>query len=207
MILALVRIPLTVLFAYSLCKATLRYSQLDGGDMIFLLGYALAGSVLLAILWAPVIGEKLSDPLTSTLNSETSLPPDPNGLVQSIRWLQRRGWHRPALLLVFVEGIRHPNLPQPALLGLRSSRPGSFLEKCFAREVFQFNNIQNCLYAYTVLKERHGVIPPLHKQPEVNLAISNLSREKPPEPAKYELKSAPAKPPAERNPRIKLFEP
>jgi hypothetical protein len=101
----LVRIPLTVLFAYSLCKATLRYPEISGGDMIFLMGYALAGSVFIAILWAPVIGEKLSDPLTSTLNSGTSLPPDPNLLNQSIRWLQSRGWHRPALLLVFAEGL------------------------------------------------------------------------------------------------------
>jgi len=207
MILTLVRIPLTVLFAYTLCKATMRYPEINGGDMIFLLGYALAGSVFVAILWAPVIGQKLSDPLTSTLNSETSLPPNTNDLVQTIRWLQSRGWHRPALFLVFVEGIRHPTLPQPALLGLRSAKPGSFLEKCFAKEVFRYSNIQNCLCAYKILRERHGITPPLHAQPEVNLAISNLSRERPPEPAKYQLTSAPAKPPAERNPRIKLFDP
>jgi hypothetical protein len=207
MILVLVRIPLTILFAYSLVRSVQRYPQLEGGDMIFLLGYALAGSVLMAILWAPVIGEKLSDPLTSTFGSETSLPPDPNGVVQSIRWLQRRGWHRPAVFLVFVEGIRHPNLPQPALLGLRSARPGSFLERCFAREVFKYNNIQNCLHAFKILTERHGINPPLHTHPEVNLAIWNLSRESPPEPAKYQLKPAPEKPLTERNPRINLFEP
>lgn len=207
MVLFLVRIPLTVLFAYSLFKATMRYPELDGGDMVFLLGYALAGAVLIAILWAPVIGEKLSDPITGTLNTETSLPPDPNLVVQSIRSLQRRGWHRPALLLIFAEGIRHPNLPQPALLGLRSARPGSFLEKCFAREVFNYSNIQNCLLAYKILRERHGITPPLHHQPEVNLAISNLTRERPAEPAKYLLTPAPTKAPAERNPRIKLFDP
>jgi len=207
MILTLVRIPLTVLFAYTLCKATMRYPEINGGDMIFLLGYALAGSVFVAILWAPVIGQKLSDPLTSTLNSETSLPPNTNDLVQTIRWLQSRGWHRPALFLVFVEGIRHPTLPQPALLGLRSAKPGSFLEKCFAKEVFRYSNIQNCLCAYKILRERHGITRPLHAQPEVNLAISNLSRERPPEPAKYQLTTATAKPPAERNPRIKLFDP
>src|SRR5260221_2814988 len=123
MILTLARIPLTVLFIYTLCKATMRYyPELDGGHMILLLGYSMAGSIFVAILWAPVIGEKLSDPLTSTLTSETSLPPDTNPLVQSIHWLQRRGWHRPAVLLVFMEGIRHPSLPQPALLGLRSAR-------------------------------------------------------------------------------------
>jgi hypothetical protein len=207
MFLTLVRIPLTVLFAYTLCKATLRYPEINGGDMIFLLGYALAGSIFVAILWAPVIGGKLSDPLTSTLNSETSLPPNTNHLVQSIRWLQNRGWHRPALFLVFVEGMRHPTLPQPALLGLRSAKPGSFLEKCFAKEVFRYSNIQNCLCAYKILQERHGITPSLHTQPEVNLAILNLSRERPAEPAKYQLTTSPSKPSAERNPRIKLFDP
>jgi hypothetical protein len=207
MMLLFVRIPLTVLFAYSLYRATQRYPELSGGDMIFLLGYALAGSVFVAVLWAPVIGDKLSDPLVSALNCETSLPSDPNLLVQSIRWLQIRQWHRPALLLVFLEGLRHPNLPQPALLGLLSVRPGSFLEKCFAKEVFRYNNIQNCLQAYKILKERHGVTPPLHTHPEVNLAISNLTRERPPEPAKFQLNPGPVKPRAERNPGIKLFEP
>lgn len=206
MILVLIRIPLTVLFAYSMVKAVLRLPTIEGADIIFLLGYALAGSVVLAVLWAPVVGEKLSDPLTSTFNSGTSLPSDPNKLVQSIRWLQRRGWHRPALVLVFLEGMRHPNLPQPALLGLRSAKPGSFLEKCFAREVFKFNNVQNCLYAYKILQERHGITPHLHAQPEVNLAISNLTRERPPEPAKYKLNAPTEKAQPERNKRIKLFE-
>jgi len=206
MILILVRIPLTVLFAWSLTKAVLRYPELSGGDMVFLLGYALAGSVVMAILWAPVIGEKLSDPLTTTMTQETSLPPQTNTLVQWIGLLQRRGYHRPALLLVFMEGIRHPDQPQPALLGLRSARPGSFLEKCFAKEVYKFNNVQNCLHAYKVLTQRHRFTPPVHKHPEVNLAIMNLNREPAPEPATLQIKPAEALTPPERNPRIKLFE-
>jgi hypothetical protein len=167
----------------------------------------LIGAIVVAILWAPVVGEKLSDPLTSTFTQETSLPPEANLVVQWIGRLQRRGWHRLALLLVFYEGIRHPNLPHPALLGLRSVRAGSFLEKCFAREVYHFSNIQNCLRAYTILKERHGTIPPLHKHPEVNIALMSLNRQPTPEPAKLQL--TPSPPPAlpERNPRIKLFRP
>jgi hypothetical protein len=206
MFLFLVRIPLTLLFAWSLAKAVLRESEISGGDMVFLIGYALAGAVVMAILWAPVIGEKLSDPLTSTLTRETSLPPRTNNLVRWITWLQHRGYHRPALLLIFIEGIRHPDLPQPALLGLRSVRPGSFLEKCLAKEVYKFNNVQNCLYAYRILTERHGLTPPLHKHPEVNLALMSLNREPPPEPAKIELKPTAEPAPPPRNPRIKLFE-
>jgi len=52
MMLFLVRIPLTVLIAYTFIKATLRYPELLGGDVVFLLGYGLAGAVLMAILWA-----------------------------------------------------------------------------------------------------------------------------------------------------------
>lgn len=201
----LLRIALTLAFGYSLSRALVRSPGLSAGDIIFLLGYSLAGSIFVAILWAPVVGEKLSGPLTATFNSDTSIPADPNRLVRMIRWLQRRRWHRPALFLVFLEGIRHPSLPQPALLGLRSVKPGSFLEKCFAKEVFKYSNVQNCLVAYKILTERHGITPPLHHQPEVNLAISSLTRERPPDPVKYQLKTAAPVQRAARNPRIKLF--
>ena len=202
----LIRTSLTLAFAYSLSRALVRSPGLFPGDIIFLLGYSLAGSIFIAILWAPVVGEKLSDPLTSTFNSDASDPADPNRVVRTIRWLQGRRWHRPALLLVFLEGMRHPTLPQPALLGLRSVKPGSFLEKCFAKEVFKYSNVQNCLAAYKILTERHGVTPALHHQPEVNIAIANLTREPRPEPAKYPIKAAPEPQRAARNPRIKLFD-
>jgi hypothetical protein len=203
--LLLIRIPLTLLFAYAMAKALVRRPELSGGDMVFLLGFALAGAVVMALVWAPVVGEGLSDTVTSSLTQETSLPPQVNRLAQSIGRLQRRRCHRLALLLVFVEGIRHPDQPQPALLGLRSVRPRSFLERCFAREVYRFNNIQNCLHAYKILTERHGVVPPLHQHPEVNLAIMNLNRQPPPEPATIPLR--PGAPPARpaRNSRIRLF--
>jgi hypothetical protein len=89
---------------------------------------------------------------------------------------------------------------------LRSVKPGSFLEKCFAKEVFKYSNIQNCLAAYKILTERHGVTPPLHHQPEVNMAIANLTRERPPDPVKYQIQAAPQPQRAARNPRIKLFD-
>jgi len=205
MALIFIRIPLTLLFGYALAKALVRCPELSGGDMVFLLGFTLLGAVIMSLVWAPVIGEKLSDPLTSALNQETSLPPQANRLVQWIGALQRRRWHRLALLLVFVEGIRHPTQPQPALLGLRSVRPGSFLERCLAREVYKYNNIQNCLCAYKILTERHGVSPPVHQHPEVNLAIMGLNRQPLAEPAKLQLKRPVPPSPPERNRRIKLF--
>lgn len=207
MLIALLRIPLTLAFAYSLYRGLTRNTEVSGGEMMLLMAYGLFGAIAVAILWAPVIGDKLSDPITSTLTHDTSVAAAPNHLVGWIHRCQRRGHHRLALLLVFAEGIRNPTLPQPALLGLRSVRPGSFLEKCFAKEVYNYNNIQNCVHAYTILKERHGVTLPPHKHPEVNLAIMNLSRERAPEPAKLQLK--PAEKPAlpARNYRIRLFRP
>jgi hypothetical protein len=206
MIKFLVRVGLTLLYVWSLRAAAGSYGGLSDAGLVLLVTYGLLGAIGMGALWAPVVGEKLSDPLTATLTEETSLPTDPNRLVRWIRRLQRRRWHRLALLLVLLEGLRHPDLPQPALLGLRSVRPGSWLERWFAREVFRFNNIQNCLHAYLILKQRHGVTPPLHDHPEVNLAILNLCRKPPPEPRKYGL--APASEPArpDRNRRIELFE-
>ena len=206
MMLIFVRIPLTLLYIYSIYRASVSNTVYSGGQMIGLVLYILLGAIVMGALWAPVIGAKLSEPITSTLTQETSLPPDPNRLVGRIRRMQRRGHHRLALLLIFAEGMRHPDLPQAAILGLRSVRPGSLLEKWFAREVYRFNNVQNCLHAYAILKERHGIILPLHRQPEVNLAIIGLDRKPPPEPDKLPL--PPAETPAlpARNPRIKLFE-
>ena len=201
-----VRLPLTLLYGWFLYRALTTDSELSSGQFIGLTLYALLGAVFISTLWAPVIGERISDPLTGTLTQETSLPPDSNALVRWIRYFQRKGFHRVALLLVFVEGIRHPDLPQPALLGLRSVREGSFLERVFAFEVYRYNNIQNCLHAHKILTERHNTVPPLHKHPEVNLAIMNLNREPHREPVKFQVKTPEEKPPPPpRNPRIRLF--
>ena len=207
MMLIFVRIPLTLLYGYLVYKATVSDTAYSGSQMIGLVLFVLLGAILMGALWAPVIGAKLSDPITGAITQETSLPPDPNRLVGRIRRLQNRGHHRLALLAIFIEGMRHPDLPQAAVLGLRSVRPGSLLEKWFAKEVYRFNNIQNCLHAYLILKERHGFILPLHRQPEVNLAIVGLDRQPPPEPAKLQLKPSESPPLPARNPSIKLFEP
>ena len=205
MIRLLARLLLTVGFAGSFYRTAVRSSVESGGDMVILLAYGLCGAMALALLWAPVIGDKLSDPLTSVLTQETSLPQPANTLLQWIGWLQRRGWHRAALACVFIEGLRHPDLPQAAWLGLHSARPGSYLEKCFAREVYGFNNIQHCLAAYRILRDRHGVAPPWHRHPEVNLAVAGLNRVSPPEPARVRVVPFPLPALPARDPRIKLF--
>jgi hypothetical protein len=203
---SLLRWVLSGAFVYSLVKAAYAYTSLSGLDTIFLMIYLLLGSIIISILWAPVIGEKIADPITSSIVEETTLPPTQNRLVRWICRLQARGTHRLALLLCFWEGLRHPDLPLPPLLGLRSTRPGSFLEKLFAREVYRYNNIKNCLHAYTILKERHNECPPPHRNPEVNLAIMGLTRAPHPTPEKVTVKTNAAPVRLERNPGIKLFE-
>lgn len=207
MLLTLLRIPLTAAFAWYLYRWLTSGGEIEGGDIVMLMAYGLFGAIALAVLWAPVIGDKISSPITSTLTEETSLPSGKSRVVGWIGRLQRRGWHRLALPLILFEGVRHPTLPLPALLGLRSARPGSFLEKMFAREVYNYNNIQNCLAAYRILKERHHCIPPPHGQPEVNLAILSLTREPAPERKKLEVKPLPPPTVPQRNRRIKLFQP
>jgi hypothetical protein len=205
MILNLLRIPITLAFAYTFYRALTGGTQLGNASIVALAAFGLLGSIFMALLWAPVVGEKVSGPVTGMLVEETSMAAQPKLLVQWISMLQRRGYHRLALGLIFIEGLRAPNLPHPALLGLGSAKPGSFLERCFAREVYRYNNIQNCLYAYSILKERHGKIPPPHPQPEVNLAILSLTRERPPEPNKIPLKASGPTPKPPRNRRIRLF--
>lgn len=205
MILRILRIPLTVLFGWAFYRSLMNGADLAGGGIIAVMAFGLIGAIGVAVLWAPVIGEQLSEPLTSTFTTGTSLPQTPNNLVHAINRLQARRWHRLALLLVFAEGLRHPELPHPSLLGLRSVRPGSWLERWFAREIYRFSNIQNCLHAYTILKERHGITPPPHRQPEVNLAILSLTRERPPTPNTIPMGPSSPQPKPPRNKRIRLF--
>ncbi len=202
----LMRWLLTGAFVYSLVKAAYGYPTMSPVGTVFLMIYLLLGGIVVSTLWAPVIGERITEPLTSSIVEQTTLPPTQNRVVRLIHRLQARGHHRLALLGCFWEGIRRPDQPLPALLGLRSARPGSLLEKLFAREVYRYNNIKNCLLAYTILKERHGETPAPHRNPEVNLAILNLTRLPHPEPSKLEVKPNATPVRMERNPRIKLFE-
>lgn len=205
MIIRLLRIPITLAICYFFYKSLRNGADLMGGGMIAVMALGLFGAIAVAILWAPVVGDRVSGPITGTFTQETSMPSTPRLLVQPIAQLQARGRHRTALFLILIEGILHPELPHPSLLGLRSAKPGSFLERWFAKEVWNFNNIQNCLTAYTILKERHGVTPPSHRQAEVNLAIISLTRERPPTPNPIQLKPAAPLPKPPRNRRIRLF--
>jgi hypothetical protein len=75
----------------------------------------------------------------------------------------------------------------------------------FAKEVFRFNNVANCVRAHDILKLRHDIDPGPHLQPEVNLQIMAHVRETRPEMPLIKLGVSAPRPALVRNQRIKLF--
>jgi hypothetical protein len=85
-----------------------------------------------AIVWAPLVGRLMADPLTGAFTSGN--PGDfRNNLLQFAHKLSLRRHRRTALLFAFLEGVRHPDLPGAFIVGLNNARPGSWLERVFAR--------------------------------------------------------------------------
>ena len=201
-----VRIVFGGLFFYTFYHGFFQSGPLEGVEVAMLMFLLWLGAIMMSILWAPVIGQAVSDPLTSAITEGSYLPPVANDVVRLIHQLQGKGAHRTALALCLLEGLRYPDLPHPPLLALRSVRPGSRLEKWMAREVYRYSNVKNCLHAYRILTERHGETPPVHPVPEVTLAIYGSTRPAPPPATLLEVPHAPAAIKPQRNPRIRLFE-
>jgi len=129
----------------------------------------------------------------------------PNYFLRLIRWLDNRGARSLTRWFCFIEGVRHPSQPSQFIIGLNNARPGSWLEKVYAREVFRFNHVQNCIQAYHTLR-RHGIDPRPHGNPEVNIVLMSLEREVRPAPEALVLPKAENLAHPLRNPGIKLFE-
>src|SRR5438445_11066824 len=150
--------------------------NLETGDLTnaFWVGYCVVVGILNAAVWAPYIGEKISQPITGTITRSTYVE-QKNHLLRFIRWLENHGHRRLVVCFCFLEGIRRPWQPAAFLIGLKNARPGSWLEKVYAREVFKFGNAQNCLAAAQVLL-RQGIQPGPHRNPEVNLLLMTHDR-------------------------------
>ena len=151
--LVLLRILFTGAFLY--CCAQARdnaRTNLAGGDLAnaFWVGAGVIAAIASGIVWAPYLGAKVADPLTGgMINSESS--ERKNLLLQLIRWSAKKGRSGWVRWLCFIEATRAPWLPTAYILGLTHSRPGSWLEKVYAREVFKFNNVEKCLKAFRAL--------------------------------------------------------
>lgn len=179
--------------------------QTEGTTDAAYLAVAVIIGIANAVVWAPWVGQWMADPLTGAFTSGN--PGDfSNPVLQFAHKLALRGWRRAALLFAFLEGVRHPDLPGAFVLGMQQARKGSWLEKVFAREVWRFDNADNCLKAWRILRE-HGVEPDLHRRPEVNLLLLSQVREVPPTPSMLKVAPAPPVPRPSRNPRIRIFTP
>ncbi|HAB18445.1 MAG TPA: hypothetical protein PLX89_16575 [Verrucomicrobiota bacterium] len=206
MILLVLRILLTGGFLYFLTLATTDASANLDQDVVNAGRFALAIVIgfAAALTWAPLLGESIAGPVTG-LMTDGSVSEDNSWWIRLAKRWEARGWRRGTRWVCFLEGVRQPNLPAAFILGMHNSRPGSWLERAFAREVWRFNNIANCLEAHAILTLRHDEEPSLHPVPEVNLALWANLREPAGEPQIIPVPPAPPPPPLRRNSQIQLF--
>jgi hypothetical protein len=204
--LSILRILLTGALLYGLMQAAKNAgANPQTGDLMnaFWLGYCVIVGIFAAITWAPLVGNRMADPVSGILTNSTYVE-RPNGLLKLIRRIEGRRCRPLVRWLCFVEGVRHPWLPAQFIIGLNHAAPGSWLELAFAREVYRFNNLQNCVQAFGVLRRR-GHMPPPHANTEVTLVLMSLEKAaKPVTPVLPVPNSAP--PSLKRNLRIKLSE-
>jgi hypothetical protein len=177
----------------------------QAGDLTgaFYLAICVGLAILNAIVWAPYLGAKVSGPLTGMMTESTYVERF-NWVLRWIRWFDARDLRRATAWLCFWEGVRHPKAPTAFVIGLKNARPGSWLEKVYAREVFRFNNTQHAVEAYVALK-RHGIDPRPHPSQEVNLLLMSMERPPRPEAEVVPVPAAPKPTLPKRNKRIRLF--
>lgn len=196
----------TFWFIYLLAQMRQDSPMSPGADLASAasLAMAIVVGLVVACFWAPILGGKIASPVTDVLangrDSERR-----GGLMHWIRWCVARGHRRTALALCFIEGITQPELPAHFSIALSQTRPGSWLEKVFAREVYRFSNVANCVIAHDILLLRHDIHLPSHSTTEVQLALFARSIEPRPEMPPLVLPPAPPTPTPARNSRIRLF--
>ena len=204
--LLILRILFTAVFFYCVIEARDNArTNLVSGDMeaAFWVGTGVIVAILCAIVWAPFFGEKVADPISGGLVNSDPIDRK-NRLMQLVRWLATKE-RAPGLIriLCFIEGVRRPWLPTAFNIGLSHSKPGSWMEKIYARELFRFNNVENCIRAFTAL-QRHDIDPRPHPNPDVNTVLMSLERGAAPEPEAMHVAPAPPPPTLKRNTRIQI---
>lgn len=206
MILFLLRIVLTGTFVIVLFRASEESSANLNNDITNAGWFALAviTGFAASLTWAPLLGEMVAGPVTGLMKD--GLPSQDNSWrIRWIRHCEARGWRRLTVALAFVEGVLEPHLPAAFVVGMHNARPCSWLERVFAREVWRFNHVGNCVQAHDILALRHDRRPDVHPVPEVNLALLAHLRVPPPTPDPVNLPPAPPPPPLKRRRSIRLF--
>ncbi len=207
MILPILRIGFTGALLYVLYGAATGGALVVGaGDMgaANFMAQALILGIFTAVVWAPVIGERIAEPVTSVITDSTYVEDEYWG-IQFIRWLEQRNFRRLTVFCCFFEGLNRPWMPAAFVIGLKNAQPDTLLERLFAQEVYRFNNAYNCLLAYQVL-QRHRIDPGVHRQAEINIFICSLQRQEAPERSALALPTAGPAAKIKRNSNILLFE-
>lgn len=169
----------------------------------FLMALAVMLCVVNAAVWAPYVGAKVAEPVTGML-TDGSFQERKFRWLRLLRWLDAKGCRRLTMCCCFIAGVKHPFLPTAFKIGLKNARPGGWWERIYAREVYRFGNARDCILAFHALK-RHGVDPPLHTNPEINVVLQSLEREVKPTPDPLPVPPAPPVETLKRNTRIRLF--
>jgi hypothetical protein len=203
--LIVLRIVFTAAFAYCIVQARENaQTNLAAGDLnnAFWVGAGVIAAIAAAIAWAPYLGGKVADPLTGGMVA-SEFQERKNWLMQLIRWCDKKGRSRWVRWLCFIEAVRAPWLPTAYRVGLANARPSSWLEKIYAREVFKFNNAEQCVKAFRAL-QRHGIDPRPHLNADVNMVLMSIDRSVAAEPDKMPVPPAPPPPALKRNERIRI---
>ena len=205
--LVLFRILLTALFLGVLNRlSAVSGDGVDAGiEGAGWLALVLVTGIAAACTWAPVLGAHVAGPLTGLMTDGT-VRDVRYGWMPAARWCAARGWRRLAVILCVLEGIRDPHLPAAFVIGMGQARAGSLMERLFAREVYRFSNVRNCLHAREILQVRHGEDPGGHGLAEVEIALRASHRVPRPELPPLAVPGAGPIPLPPRNPRIRLFE-
>ena len=202
---------LRILFGAGLVYGILKmadnaHTNLEAGDLMnaYYVALCVILGLLNAVVWAPYLGDKISLPITAMITKGTYVERK-NRLLQLIRWLEKHHHRRLTVFFCFLEGIHRPWIPTAFVIGLKNAKSGSWWEKVYAREVFKFDNAQNCLIACQTLARR-GIDPGIHHNPEVNLLLTSHNRAVKPDPEKLVVPPSPPLPLPARNPKIRLFD-
>lgn len=204
--LVLLRIVFTTAWAYCIYQAARSAEgnrDVENLGPVLYLGLTLLIGLIVGAVWTPYLAQFVYGPLTDNLTDSTYVEPE-NRFLKMLRWAEARKRRKLIVLLCFLEGIFHPNRPHAFIVGLQNAKPGSWLEKVFAREVFRFGNGPNCELAAAALR-RHGIDPGNHRSADINLILFAARRVVKPDAERIAVPRMPAPNSLKRNPKIRIF--
>lgn len=204
----LLRIAFLGVFVYYIREVGMMEPVAPTGSLLRdlpLIGEFLFVALLNAIAWAPWFGEKLAGTVTGSMVSHDSDADATYWSHRVIYWLRHHHLKRIGVFWCVLEGLNRPWLPHAFASGMKMARKDSWLAAIFAREVYRFSNVYNCLEAYQIL-QRRGARPGLHKLQEINLFIVGSQKEARPARDPIPAPDHVPDPPMKRDKRIELFD-